>query len=373
MGYALNEDWGEGHVGQMQGDVFILNVSNGKVNKVCIPNHLHCLDVQWSPGNKGLIFTGYDNTIKYGLAHCFNRKCALYYVEMKEDMAISKTIAVCLTPKDATARSPRVSPDGRWIAYLSTEAVVTHNTCSALRLLAWNSDGPSKSPRTLVDIVRESNLDDKFSGLYAGSLPKKCWSGDSTHLFFNTLHRSRPTWYMVSVTNGSLLSDSEYPEMENYGSAVFWDASETHLLIEVASPDTLPGLVLLPLKKEDEAVTIVQPRSSPYIASWTVVQMDPTVPLQTVQTPAPTTPSTDLPQVKTLCTSDATYEAILCIPASTKPKNGWPLLLDIHGGPHGAAPSGYKTLNAFYAAHGIAICIVNYRGSIGFGKKALGR
>jgi dipeptidyl aminopeptidase/acylaminoacyl peptidase len=46
-----------------------------------------------------------------------------------------------------------------------------------------------------------------------------------------------------------------------------------------------------------------------------------------------------------------------------------PLIVVIHGGPHGANGSWFNFKNQVYAAHGYAVLNVNYRGSTGYGQK----
>jgi dipeptidyl aminopeptidase/acylaminoacyl peptidase len=47
----------------------------------------------------------------------------------------------------------------------------------------------------------------------------------------------------------------------------------------------------------------------------------------------------------------------------------YPLIVNIHGGPHGQNGPGFNFKNQVYAAHGYAVLNVNFRGSTGYGQK----
>jgi len=73
---------------------------------------------------------------------------------------------------------------------------------------------------------------------------------------------------------------------------------------------------------------------------------------------------------KTTPEDNAPFEAILIHPGdSTSAAQG--LLLYPHGGPHSITPTAYTTEVVFYVSLGFDVVIVNYRGSTGFGERAL--
>ncbi|HEV2387739.1 MAG TPA: S9 family peptidase [Candidatus Acidoferrales bacterium] len=62
-------------------------------------------------------------------------------------------------------------------------------------------------------------------------------------------------------------------------------------------------------------------------------------------------------------------EAFLTEPASLDPNKKYPMIVLIHGGPHGAQGSEFNLKAQIYASHGYATLMVNYRGSTGYGQK----
>src|SRR5262249_26244786 len=63
-------------------------------------------------------------------------------------------------------------------------------------------------------------------------------------------------------------------------------------------------------------------------------------------------------------------EAFLTRPIGLDEKGGqkYPLIVNIHGGPHGQQGPAFNFRNQVYAARGWATLMVNYRGSTGYGQ-----
>jgi dipeptidyl aminopeptidase/acylaminoacyl peptidase len=62
-------------------------------------------------------------------------------------------------------------------------------------------------------------------------------------------------------------------------------------------------------------------------------------------------------------------EAFLTKPLGMTATSKHPLIVNIHGGPHGQNGPAFNIKNQVYAAHGYAVLNVNYRGSTGYGQK----
>lgn len=61
-------------------------------------------------------------------------------------------------------------------------------------------------------------------------------------------------------------------------------------------------------------------------------------------------------------------QAFLTKPAGMDPAKKYPLIVSIHGGPHGQNGSVFAFRQQAFAAHGYAVLMVNYRGSTGYGQ-----
>jgi|HubBroStandDraft_6_1064221.scaffolds.fasta_scaffold08298_4 dipeptidyl aminopeptidase/acylaminoacyl peptidase len=73
----------------------------------------------------------------------------------------------------------------------------------------------------------------------------------------------------------------------------------------------------------------------------------------------------------TFISNDFKYnvEAFLTLPLNFDPSKKYPLIVNIHGGPHGQQGPALNFHNQVYATHGFATLMVNYRGSTGYGQK----
>jgi dipeptidyl aminopeptidase/acylaminoacyl peptidase len=63
-----------------------------------------------------------------------------------------------------------------------------------------------------------------------------------------------------------------------------------------------------------------------------------------------------------------TVEAFLTFPADFRADRKYPLIVNIHGGPHGQQGPAFDFKNQVYTSHGWATLMVNYRGSTGYGQ-----
>jgi dipeptidyl aminopeptidase/acylaminoacyl peptidase len=62
-------------------------------------------------------------------------------------------------------------------------------------------------------------------------------------------------------------------------------------------------------------------------------------------------------------------EAFITQPIGLVPGSTYPMIVMIHGGPHGQQGPAFNSKAQAYAAHGFASLMVNYRGSTGYGQK----
>lgn len=390
--FLFEDDWGERYVGKKTGAIFVATLATGKIDEVKgIPDNITSADVAFTPGDKGLVFAGTetDNPRRLGIIYCYNRHSSLYEVVFNDEDPSKNTVTkVALTPASesdeqvfGSIRSPRFSPDGKRLAFLGTRDISTHGTCSFLGVIDW----ATKKAATIVPIQDEpeegySNPDKfetAFNGLFTGSLGVKAWSADGEYIFFDAQVGSRVVWKYVQVATRKILSPS-YVDGSRVAIETVLDRADNHVLVSVSSPTRAASVFLvtldlatgnykqLPIAIED------QKDSSPYIKDWHTFAIPTSVSdIPAAQKKQPETPAVlqDLliPQVS----SEADYEAAVILPATEAPAAGYPVILDLHGGPHGNSPVMYRPTYDFLASLGFAIMSVNYRGSTGYGIKAL--
>ncbi|CAI5732079.1 unnamed protein product [Hyaloperonospora brassicae] len=386
--FEYEDDWGEQYEGKRTASIFLVTLATGKIEEVMgVPANVTCADVAFVPGDHELVFAGTrtDCPKRLGLIYCCNRPTALYHVVLdREDRAKTVVKKLELMPQDedsktiATMRNPRFSPDGDQLAFLATRDVATHGTCSFLCVTQW----VTKHTSTLIPVKDEpdtpgTDVTKAFNGLFDGKLSAKAWSPDGKYIHVVTRVGSRLVWKYVDVSTKNLISPQYVDGAEAAIESVL-DRNGDHFLVMVTSP-TRPASIFLveidpatgmhrrpPLAIDD------QQGSAKYIGRWEVYSIPASVsdePAAAKKLPAVPKVLEDLliPPVS----SSSDYEATVMLPSSPPPSDGYPVILELHGGPHSNASVMYRDMCEFWAALGFATVTVNYRGSTGYGMKAL--
>ncbi len=401
--------WGEIQTQAMSPRVYIADVGSGDVwEVVSLPQGRSYGQVTWSPDGCGVVVVGWDETPRrFGVTYYNTRKSALVYGLVgaeadekdasgkdekessggdKKDQGVSWSV---LTPADHSALNPRFSPDGKSLLYTTTDAVWYHLSCSRLRVLTWTSAtagtvptpaqiASNARPRTVVDVVDAPADGGKgFPGVWAHALPRRVWLGDSKRVAIPTRWRSIGAVIVVDVDTGSFRRVIGSATLPALASLFVLDVAGAHVLLEASAPNLTPQVHLLTVAegKRDEATGAVQ------AGTWVCLAGSPalknaalqealervTFRILELEPPADAQQATDegkayppMPPV----------EAIVLLPprATEKP---CPVVLRPHGGPHSASCTAFDWGNALMLLRGMAVVLVNYRGSVGFGMNFL--
>ncbi|TMW69538.1 hypothetical protein Poli38472_001694 [Pythium oligandrum] len=388
--YEYQDDWGEQYVGKKTGGIFIATLATGKIHEIKgIADNLTCADVLFTPNDDGLVFAGTetDNPKRLGIIYCYNRPITLYhYAFNTEDVTQEGVVTqLMLEPSDeasktiATMRSPRFSPDGTKLVFLATRDVATHNTCSQLVLVDW----ATKRTTTLIDIVDEpepnytNNPTTAFNGLFIGSLSKKCWSSDGQWIFFGTQLGARQVWKYVNMSTKEIKSPS-YVEGALVAAESVLDRVDDWFLVSLSSPVRPTSVFLVNVDlatgayKQSPIAVVDQQGKAKYVGSWMVLP----VPASVSDVPAekkvqPAVSDVLKPHTVSLTTSTSDFEATIYVPKSPPPPEGYPVMLEVHGGPHVFSPVMYRGTFEYLMALGFALVSINYRGSTGLGIRPL--
>ncbi|OQS07589.1 acylamino-acid-releasing enzyme [Thraustotheca clavata] len=367
--YDRKPDWGEQNVGKRTSRIFRLDITSGVIDQVAgIPDDLTIAELEIHAHSNTLLFTGIETHRRLGLIYCYNRPKHVYTLPLVEGAVATKLVE---TTACATTRSAKVSPDGSLVAYLGTHDVPTHNTTSFLCVLDW----ATREQRIVIDVVDEptdnhtAEPEKAFNGLYMNALLPRCWSEDSQFIYFNTEVGARYVWKRVNVTTSGIDSPS-YVHGNSTGQEILLDRVNSTALIAVSTPVLPTAVYLVHL---DEAFAVISrillddQAESTQIKSWSIESI-----------PAQDIPGKEFSKLATSATpllptvvSSAPYDAIILLPSTPKPVDGFPVVLDLHGGPHGHSPAMYRAPYEYLCALGYAVVTVNYRGSTGYGRKAL--
>ncbi|CAI5478324.1 unnamed protein product, partial [Closterium sp. Yama58-4] len=240
------EDWGERYAGKQRPLLFVLNTVSGTVQAVeGIPGDISAGQVVWAPAVEGqqhtLLFVGWSafpsnfNTARrLGIVYCANRPCHLFAAQApSQDPAGKKSGSgssiVKLTAGISSAFSPRFSPDGSLLVFLSSHAAVdsgTHGATNSLHSLLWPKEGisfphappadPEEDTRTgpsdvpaidipinsIISVVARAEEQGGFPGLYAAGAIANPWLADGRTLLLTTAWRSTQAIISVHVESG---------------------------------------------------------------------------------------------------------------------------------------------------------------------------
>jgi dipeptidyl aminopeptidase/acylaminoacyl peptidase len=318
--YLYKPDAGEGSTrfnDNQRLHIFVVDVRSKQVRQLTQGNFdEHSID--WSPDGKQLVFASnrepnQDEFFNYDL-----------FTLQLSDNSIHR-----LTATESNEYDPLWSPDGKFIVYRGTHRGLTDRETTMEDSHVWimNADGSNR--REIGSAI------DNRQGT-----PQ--WAPDGSAVYFTVQERGSNHLVRLPLAGGQ----PEYIVNEPggvggwsvgknravaYSFATARDASELFLKSSAAAPRKLTDLnqELLPGKSIAE------------VESFIFVSND----------------------------NRFDVEAFLTKPIGMTATSKHPLIVVIHGGPHGANGPAFTFKNQVYAAHGYAVLNVNYRGSTSYGQK----
>ena len=318
--YLYKPDAGEGSTrfnDNQRLHIFVVDVRSKQVHQLTQGNFdEHSID--WSPDGRQLVFASnrepnQDEFFNYDL-----------FTLQLSDNSIHR-----LTTTESNEYDPLWSPDGKFLVYRGTHRGLTDRETTMEDSHVWimNADGSNR--REIGSAI------DNRQGT-----PQ--WAPDGSAVYFTVQERGSNHLVRLPIAGGQ----PEYIVNEPggiggwsvgknravaYSFATARDASELFLKSSAAAPRKLTDLnqELLPGKSIAE------------VESFTFVSND----------------------------NRFDVEAFLTKPIGMTATSKHPLIVVIHGGPHGANGPAFSFKNQVYAAHGYAVLNVNYRGSTSYGQK----
>ena len=253
---------------------------------------------------------------------------------------------------------PAWSPDGKFIAYTATKREITTIDSVAEDTHVWVRDVSGSTSRELAALDRRARN------------PR--WSSDSKWIFFLANDRGRTKIYRADPSRP--FSGSEGVVGFPLGSTTVKDASGNS--VELAFPAAvqvtsfsigpLAGLTGMPLV----AFTMSDWRHPAEL--WAAVFGRSETGRRLTGHNDGITGSFDFvrPELLTFKSFDGTrIDGWLMKPAGWRADRKYPLILSIHGGPHGMYGVGFNSTFQAYSARGYAVLFLNPRGSSGYGQR----
>ena len=222
---------------------------------------------------------------------------------------------------------PKWSPDGRSIAYLGTRRSFTSSEPTMEDTHVWVVDADGRNRRELGGSVdnRQRNVR---------------WAADGQSLYFTVQARGNVHLFRLPVSGGS-------PQMLviDRGRLGAWSVANDGAIAYAFTPPS--GPTELYMRHEGLSRTLTS-LNAELLAERAVAEVE-----------AFTFSSFDRRPI----------EAFLTKPVDLNPASRHPLVVVIHGGPHGQQGAAFNAKAQVYAGHGWATLMVNYRGSTGYGQE----
>ncbi len=295
--------------------VFMVDRLTNRVHQLTSGIHYeHSID--WSPDGDEILFVSNrepdpDRTFNYDI-----------FAVRVDDRTVRR-----VTDTPSAEYQPRWSPDGRTIAYLGTRRSLTSSETTMEDTHVWAVDADGTNRREIGDGVdnRQRNVR---------------WAADGRSLYFTVQARGNVHLFRLPVSGGS-------PEMLviDRGRVGAWSVADDGAVAYAFTPPGGPSELYLRAGATPRALTslnveLLSERAVAEVEAFTFSSFD-----------------------------GRSIEAFLTKPVEIDQVARHPLIVSIHGGPHGQQGAAFSVNAQVYAGRGWATLMVNYRGSTGYGQE----
>ena len=297
--------------------IFVADIASGQIRQLTDGTHYeHSID--WSPDGREIAFVSNrepneDQFFNYDL---FTLNVATGAIRR-------------LTATESAEYQPRWSPDGKTIVYLATRRGLTDLETTMEDTHVWLIDADGRNRRELTAGIDNRQVD-------AG------WSPDGKWVYFIVQRRGNTILARVPASGGP-------PEtiVTDRGTVGGWSVSKDgDIAYAFASPGDLAEIYYGKPEQPSKKLTDL---NADVMAGKPIAEVEPF----------------------TFISNDNKYEveAFLTKPLNMTADSKHPLIVVIHGGPHGQQGPAFNFRNQVYAGLGWATLMVNFRGSTGYGQK----
>lgn len=335
--YLYKPDYNEGNTrfnDNRRLHIFVVDVAGGQAQQLTKGDgYEHSID--WSPDGSQIVYAAEHGA---DADRFFNYD--LFTVNVR-DGSIHQ-----LTATEGVEMRPKWSPDGKMIAFLATKRGLTDRETNMEDTHVWvmNADGSNR--REIGEAIDDRQMSDE-------------WTPDGSAILTQVQERGNIHLYRIPVNGGA--PKKAIGDVGSVGA--FSMRKDGALTFTFAGPQDEANLYLL------EATTPSSANGGPNGGPANVVSSA----RKLTDVNAGELSGKQLADVEsfTFLSNDFKFnvEAFLTKPVGWTAGQKYPLIVNIHGGPHGQQGPAFNIHNQIYAAHGYAVLNVNYRGSTGYGQK----
>ncbi len=318
--YLYKPDYDEGMTrfnDNRRGHIFIADVATGQTRQLT-KSDTYEHSVEWSPKGDEILFVSEGEP-----------DADMFYDDDIFAVTVADGKIRRLTATEGSEFEPHWSPDATKIAYMATKRGLTDRETNMEDSHLWlmNADGSDRREiGAAIDNRQQS--------------PQ--WSADGKAIYVRVQERGSTKLVRFPVAAGE-------PEVQvsDVGTVTSYSVNATgYLAYSFASTADTSQLFLKPVSGDVRKLTDV---NHDLLASKKLAPVE----------------------SFTFISNDFKYsvEAFLTRPLNFDPTKKYPLIVYIHGGPHGQQGPALNFHNQVYATHGFATLMVNYRGSTGYGQK----
>ncbi len=255
---------------------------------------------------------------------------------------------------------PTWSPDGKWIAYTATKRDVTTIDSIAEDTHVWVTEAGGSTQLELTSALSRRARNPH-------------WSSDSKWIFFIANDRGRTRLYRVDPSRLGASGSEGIPGFPS-GPTTVTDARGNSVPVSAPISVQLTSFSLGPRAAADgmPLVTFTQTDSSHAAEVWVAIfgRLETALRLSGHNDSITRTFQFAEPELLSFRSFDGVrVEGWLMKPAGWRADRKYPLILSIHGGPHGMYGAGFSSTFQVYSARGYAVLFLNPRGSNGYGQK----
>jgi len=274
----------------------------------------------WMPDSRSIVFDGFADST----ADLNYRNANIYTVD------VSTSTMRRLTSKDGLWSGPSVSPDGRRIAYRGYAQV--HDSYHASELYVMNADG-SGAQKVSGDLDRD-----------AGSVT---WAPDGSGVYFVAEDHGASNLYFAGLSGGARQVTTGEQMLTNFAMAPRGGSAILGVAVRSTSKQP-PDVVRIALKSGTRTGDVTQ---------LTHVNDDMLARIRLG----------DVEKITYTSTNNTRVDGWLVKPPGFDPSRKYPLIMEIHGGPHGAYNGAFNYQFQNFAANGFVVFYTNPRGSTSYG------